>query len=150
MAETAPFWEHLTLEEMDDSQWEQLCDGCARCCMIKLQDEDTDEVFYTSMVCDLLNMGTCRCTDYPNRHTRVPDCVVLTPSRATEFGWLPYTCAYRRLAEGRGLADWHPLVSGDPQSVHEAGFSVRGRVVKESAVHPDEHEEMLVTWVHHD
>jgi uncharacterized protein len=147
MTEQEPFWRNRSLADMTEQQWESLCDGCARCCMIKLQDEDTDEVFYTALVCDLLDEDTCRCTRYPQRHQLVPDCVVLTPERASEFHWLPKSCAYRTLAEGRELAWWHPLVSGRAETVVEAGISVHGRVVPEAAVHQDEHEDMIVTWV---
>jgi len=115
--------------------------------MIKLQDEDTDEVFYTGLVCDLLDEQACQCTRYPQRHELVPDCVVLTPKRATEFAWLPKTCAYRTLAEGRPLADWHPLVSGNVESVHEAGVSVRDKVIAVGQVHEQQHEEMIVRWL---
>ncbi len=141
------FWKTKTLDEMSEAEWESLCDGCARCCMIKLEDEDSGEVHYTAMVCDLLELERCRCTRYPERHALVPDCVVLTPDRALDFAWLPTTCAYRRVAEGKDLAAWHPLVSGSADSVHEAGISVRGKVVPESAVHADAGEDMIVTWV---
>ena len=141
------FWREKTLAEMTDAQWESLCVGCARCCMIKLQDEDTDEVHYTALVCDLLDINGCRCTRYPQRHELVADCVVLTPDRAAQFHWLPTTCAYRVLAEGGELAWWHPLVSGDPESVHLAGISVRDKVVPQGTVHEDEHQEMVITWV---
>ena len=106
------FWESKSLAQMSKEEWESLCDGCARCCMIKLQDEDTDEVHYTSIVCDLLDQHSCQCTAYPQRHALVEDCVVLTYERVGEFHWLPKSCAYRTLAEGRPLAWWHPLVSG--------------------------------------
>ena len=141
------FWKTKSLAQMTSVEWESLCDGCARCCMIKLEDEDTDEVHYTAMVCDLLNQDQCRCTRYPQRHELVPDCVVLTPERATSFHWLPKSCAYRTLAEGRELEDWHPLVSGSSDSVHQAGISVRDRVVSEQAIHPDDHELMVVQWI---
>lgn len=143
----AEFWREKLLHEMSSAEWESLCDGCARCCMIKLQDEDTDQVHYTAMVCDLLDVEGCRCTRYPQRHKLVPDCVVLTPERAAEFQWLPTTCAYRTLAEGRSLQWWHPLVSGDAATVHEAGISVRDRVLPAAAVHSDDHQAMIVTWV---
>jgi uncharacterized cysteine cluster protein YcgN (CxxCxxCC family) len=143
----AEFWREKTLQQMSQAEWEALCDGCARCCMIKLQDDDTDEVHYTALVCDLLDIEACRCTRYPERHALVPDCVVLTPQRAKDFHWLPRSCAYRSLAEGRDLAWWHPLVSGSADTVHEAGISVRGKVMPEAAVHADEQESMIINWV---
>ena len=143
----AEFWQEKTLQRMSQAEWEALCDGCARCCMIKLQDDETDEVHYTALVCDLLDVEGCRCTRYPERHTLVPDCVVLTPKRAKDFQWLPRSCAYRTLAEGRELAWWHPLVSGSTDTVHQAGISVQGKVMPETAVHVDEQEAMIVNWV---
>ncbi len=142
-----PFWQRLTLAEMSDVQWESLCDGCARCCLIKLEDEDTREVAYTRVVCGLLDVERCRCTRYPDRHLLVPDCVELGPDQAAAFRWLPTTCAYRTLAEGRDLANWHPLVSGDPETVHRAGISVRGRVLSEDHVHPEGLDEHIIRWV---
>lgn len=141
------FWQQKELAQMSDAEWESLCDGCARCCMIKLEDEDTREVHYTAVVCDLLALDVCRCTRYPERHELVPDCVVLTPERAADFAWLPTTCAYRTLAEGRELAWWHPLVSGRQDTVHEAGISVQDKVVPEAMVHEDDQQDMIVTWV---
>ena len=127
-AQTPPFWQVKTLEEMSREEWENLCDGCARCCLVKLEDVDTDEIHFTDVGCTLLDAKTCRCRDYRRRRSRVPDCVKLTPQTVRSLNWLPVTCAYRRLAEGRGLAWWHPLVSGTPETVHQAGVSVRGRV----------------------
>ncbi len=141
-----PFWETKTLEEMSPAEWESLCDGCARCCVHKLEDEDTGEIAYTDIVCSLLDCERCSCSDYANRSRRVPDCLQLTPQMARTLPWLPSTCAYRRLADGRGLAWWHPLVSGDPETVHLAGISVRGRVIPEQHVHPDMVEERIVQW----
>ena len=144
----AGFWERKTLAEMDAHEWESLCDGCARCCAIKLEDEATGEVVTTRVVCRLLDLESCRCTRYPERHRLVPDCVRLTAETVASFAWLPSSCAYRRLAEGRGLAWWHPLVSGDPATVVDAGISVRGSVVSERDVHPrDIVEHVAVRWV---
>ena len=142
------FWERKALADMDAQEWESLCDGCARCCAIKLEDEATGEVVTTRVVCRLLDLESCRCTHYPDRHRLVPDCVRLTARTVESFGWLPSSCAYRRLAEGRGLAWWHPLVSGDPNTVVDAGISVRGSVVSERNVHPlDIVEHAAVRWV---
>lgn len=142
-----PFWKTRTLDEMNDAEWESLCDGCARCCLHKLEDADTGEVLYTRVVCRFLDEASCRCTDYAHRGSLMPGCVRLTPARVRSFTWLPKTCAYRRLHEGRGLADWHPLVSGDPDSVHAAGISVRGRVLSDAWVHPDGRAEHVIRWV---
>lgn len=140
----APYWRTKTLEEMTRAEWEALCDGCARCCLIKLEDDDTGEIAYTDIACRLLDIGTCRCTRYRRRLRLVPQCVELTPAAVREFDWLPSTCAYRLVAEGRDLAWWHPLVSGDPETVHKAGISVRGRVVPERR--GDDPEDRVVTW----
>ena len=119
------FWRRKTLAEMTAQEWESLCDGCAQCCLIKLEDEDTGELFHTKLACRLLDIGDCRCSDYANRHTNVPDCIHLTAENAGALGWLPATCAYRLVAEGKDLHWWHPLVSGDPATVGEAGVSIR-------------------------
>jgi len=145
--EEKPFWERKTLGEMSRAEWESLCDGCARCCLHKLEDADTGEIFYTSVACRLLSDRSCRCTRYAERKKLVPDCVVLTPAHAGDLDWLPETCAYRLVDEGRPLFEWHPLISGDPQSVHRAGISVRGRTVAEDAVHEDDIENFIVDWV---
>ena len=123
-----PFWRRKTLSEMSDAEWESLCDGCGRCCLNKLEDEDTGEIFYTSVGCRLFDDATCRCKDYANRQATVEDCLQLTPQNVPETPWLPPTCGYRLVAEGKDLYWWHPLVSGDPDTVHIAGVSVRGRV----------------------
>ena len=140
------FWQVLSLEEMTAPQWESLCDGCARCCLNKLEYEDTGEIEWTEIACRLLDDETCRCNDYANRHARVPDCVALTPAGVTTIKWLPPTCAYRLVAEGRDLYWWHPLVSGDPDTVHYAGISVRGRTRSEEQVPVSLYDEHVVTW----
>jgi uncharacterized cysteine cluster protein YcgN (CxxCxxCC family) len=123
-----PFWRAKTLAEMSEGEWESLCDGCARCCLVKLEDEESGAIHYTDVGCTLLDAGACRCRDYDNRQAKVPDCVRLAAANVSELSWLPPTCAYRLVAQGRDLYWWHPLVSGDPETVHAAGISVRGRV----------------------
>lgn len=140
------FWEEKSLDQMSDAEWESLCDGCARCCLIKLEDEDTGQIVTSDVHCKLMNEQTCGCTDYANRQVRVPDCIKLTPQNVTEINWMPVTCAYRRLAEGKGLAWWHPLVSGDQQTVIDAGISVKGRSVSEAEVNEEDWEDHIVGW----
>ena len=139
-----PFWRRKTLSEMTRAEWESLCDGCAKCCLEKLEDSVTGEVSYTDVACRLLDADSCRCTNYENRHRFVPDCVKLTPRKVGTLKWLPTTCAYRLVADGRDLPAWHPLVSGDQQSMHKAGMSVRGRAVPEALA--GDLEEHIVEW----
>lgn len=129
-----PFWERKTLREMNREEWESLCDGCGQCCRLKVCDADTGEVSQTPFACKLLDLHSCRCSDYPNRRKKVPTCLQLTPQNVTDLDWLPGTCAYRRLADGLPLPEWHPLLTHDPDSVHKAGVSVRGQLVSESAM----------------
>ena len=144
MSEAPPFWKRKTLAEMSRAEWESLCDGCGRCCLHKLRDEETEALAWTEVACRLLDTHSCRCTDYANRRTRVPDCVKLTPRKVAGIDWLPPSCAYRILAEGGDLPWWHPLVSGTPETVHEAGSSVRGRAVRERDAGPL--EDHVVAW----
>lgn len=131
---TQAFWREKTLREMSRDEWESLCDGCGKCCMLKLEDDDTGEIYPTNVACKLLDLTSCRCKDYPNRKAKVPDCVQLTPALTQELSWLPRTCAYRLVSEGRDLFDWHPLKSGSAETVHPAGVSVRGFAVSERKV----------------
>lgn len=127
----AMFWKEKTLAKMSSEEWESLCDGCALCCMHKVEDEDTGELYYTNLACRLLDTRTCRCIDYPNRVKEVVDCIDLAKGKGEAFDWLPASCAYRRLARGQDLPEWHPLITGNPDSVHEAGISMRGVMVSE-------------------
>lgn len=142
-----PYWETKLLSEMSRAEWEALCDGCGRCCLHKLENEDTGGIYYTELACHMLDLKTARCSDYSHRLQKVPDCIQLGVDDIPHFQWLPKSCAYRRLAEGRGLAHWHPLVSGRMESVLEAGISVLGRVIPESAIPEDDWEEHIVRWV---
>lgn len=144
MATDIPFWKTKRLEQMTRDEWEALCDGCGRCCLHKLRDEDTEALSFTNVACRLLDLASCRCGDYPRRQRRVPDCVSLTPEALHQIDWLPPSCAYRLVRDGQDLAWWHPLVSGDPDTVHQAGVSVRGRAISERRAGMLEHH--IVEW----
>ena len=143
----APFWERKSLEEMDGSEWEAVCDGCGRCCLQKLEDEESGEVLYTDLACQLYDLEQGGCKDYTQRLSCVDTCIKLTVDLIPQFFWLPQTCAYRLLAEGLQLPRWHPLVSGSNKSVKEASYSIVGRAVSELSVDEDAWEERVITWV---
>lgn len=138
------FWEYKSLSELTTDEWESLCDGCGKCCLYKLENEDTGEVFVCNVACRLLDLETCQCRDYAHRKQLIPDCTVLTIERIEEFRWLPSTCAYRLLSEGKPLASWHPLISGDVSSVHSAGISICGRVISEDEA--DDLQQHITDW----
>ncbi|TXH35796.1 MAG: YcgN family cysteine cluster protein [Rhodospirillaceae bacterium] len=144
MADDLPFWKTTKLGQMSRAQWESLCDGCGKCCLNKLIDDDTEELFFTNVACRQLDLRNCRCKDYAHRHDVVPDCIKLTPRNLAKINWLPETCAYRLIRDGKDLPWWHPLVSGDPTTVHRAGISVRGRAVTETKAGPL--EDHIVDW----
>ncbi|MEC8293532.1 MAG: YcgN family cysteine cluster protein [Pseudomonadota bacterium] len=139
------FWEKVPLTKMSRPEWEALCDGCGKCCLNKLEDEDTGQVALTNVACRLLDDQTCQCSQYPIRHNFVPECIVLSPDNMEEnLYWMPETCAYKLLWNGRPLPDWHPLKTGDRDSVHKAGVSMRGRTVPEFEVDDDEWEDHII------
>ncbi|OLP57980.1 hypothetical protein BJF93_14230 [Xaviernesmea oryzae] len=141
-----PFWKVKSLEEMTGAEWESLCDGCGLCCLNKLEDWDTGEIVWTEIRCTLLDGQSCRCRDYPNRQATVPDCIQLTPEEVRTLTWLPPTCGYRKVRDGEDLSWWHPLVSGDPETVHQAGISARGRTLLEDDIDIDDFEDHVVDW----
>ncbi|WP_439133670.1 YcgN family cysteine cluster protein [Pseudomaricurvus sp.] len=147
IAQFAHFWERKSLSELSEDEWESLCDGCGKCCLHKLEDEDTGEVHYTCVACRYLDRDKGGCREYGQRLELVPECIDLKPEDVTLFHWLPQTCAYRLVAEGKPLYDWHPLISGNRDSVHKAGISVRGRVYAEGDIPEDELEDYVVHWV---
>lgn len=129
-----PYWQTKTLAEMSPREWEDLCDGCGLCCVIRFEDEDTGDVIPTRVHCKLFDPDACTCSDYANRNAQVPDCIKLTPNNIERLAWMPKSCAYRRLNEGRPLAAWHHLISGSRETVHTAGVSVRGQTISELAL----------------
>ena len=139
------FWETVPMDRLSKPEWEALCDGCGKCCLNKLEDEDTGEVALTRLACRLLDDESCLCSQYPIRHQFVPECIVLTPKTLRDnLYWLPQTCAYRLVVEGRPLYPWHPLLSGDPETVHAAGVSVRGLTIPEFEVGEDDWEDHII------
>ncbi|CAG0911590.1 unnamed protein product [Cyprideis torosa] len=145
-ADSPPFWERLSLDKMSEEQWESLCDGCGRCCLQKLEDADTHEVWFTRVACHQLNEATGRCRDYGRRFDNVPDCLAVRPLTAEKSNWLPDSCAYRRLNEGKSLENWHPLISGRAESVKEAGICVAGRCISETKVPISHYSHYLFDW----
>jgi len=143
-AKVEPFWKRKTLDQLDQDEWESLCDGCGLCCLQKLEDEEDGSVYYTRIACKLLDHESCRCTNYPERRQFVPDCIQLSPAQAEEFRWLPPTCAYRLVSEGTDLPPWHHLICGDPQAVHNAGISQSGRMLREDSVAEEDWENHLI------
>ena len=141
------WWHSKPLTELNRAQWEALCDGCAKCCLHKLEDQDTGEVFYTKIRCRYLDEQVCRCSDYSNRSTLMSNCIDLRAADWKSLNWLPSTCAYRLRANDKPLPLWHPLVSGSRDSVHDAGISIRGRAISDEYVHPDGYDEHIVSWV---
>jgi uncharacterized cysteine cluster protein YcgN (CxxCxxCC family) len=139
------FWKTKKLSEMTLEEWESLCDNCGKCCLHKLEDEDTGDIYFTRVACKLLDLDTCRCTDYAERTRLVPDCLDLKQHDFAEFNWLPATCAYRLLIDGQDLPSWHPLLSGSPDSVLEAGVSIRSFALKESGI--DDLEDHIIEWL---
>ncbi len=141
------FWEQKPLTELSKAQWESLCDGCGKCCLVKLQDDETDAIAYTNVACELLNTETCQCSDYAARKRKKPECTLLTVDDIPAFHWLPATCAYRLVAENKPLPAWHHLVSGDTQAVHTTGNSVAKQCISEAEVAEDEIFEYIIRWV---
>ena len=138
------FWQTKTLPQMSQAEWESLCDGCGRCCLVKLEDEETGDIALTDIACRLLDNQKCKCKEYDTRHEIVPDCVRLTPKNISQLKWMPKSCAYRLLAEGKDLAWWHPLISGNKETVHQAGISIQGKTVSEDDnLQP---EDRIVSW----
>lgn len=141
------FWQSKSLEQMSSEEWEQLCDGCGKCCLHKLEDEDSQEIAYTRVICRYFDESSCRCQVYSTRKSLVPTCVILKPTNLKDLPWMPSTCAYRLLYEGKELPTWHPLISGNREAIEESGNAVSGKVISEEFVHEDGYDEHLVKWV---
>ncbi len=142
-----PFWQQKSLEDMNRKEWESLCDGCGKCCLVKLEDEDDGKVYYTNVACRYLDLKESRCTCYDSRTEKVPDCTYLRPEDVSQFHWLPSSCSYRLIAEGKELPHWHPLVTGDDRQAVKRGLAVAGRCISEDDIDPDELEYFVVHWV---
>ncbi|MGJ8564623.1 MAG: YcgN family cysteine cluster protein [Alphaproteobacteria bacterium] len=145
-AQNTKFWKTTPMGEMSPEQWESLCDGCGKCCCIRLEDEDTQDIYITDVACHLFDAGTCQCSDYSNRSVKVPDCVTLTPGNVEQLYWMPMTCSYRLVANGEDLPEWHHLVSGSRDTIHEAGMSVQDAVQNEKDVPEDDLPHHIVIW----
>jgi uncharacterized cysteine cluster protein YcgN (CxxCxxCC family) len=141
------FWKNKSLCEMNEDEWELICDHCGRCCLIKLQDVDTNKVFYTNVACQLLNPITCLCTAYNKRKKIIKSCLDLSPEVVPDLDWLPDTCAYKRLAHGKDLDWWHPLISGNMNSVVKAGISISGKVISEKDIDLAKLEDYVIDWI---
>lgn len=141
------FWEEKSLAEMTQEEWESLCDGCGRCCLNKLEDEDTGEIYFTNVACKLLDLEKCRCSDYENRKQSMPDCMILSFDHNEALAVMPSTCAYSLLNQGKTLPEWHPLISGNKESVIEANISISGKVVSEDNIHYEQLPEHLINWI---
>jgi uncharacterized protein len=140
------FWEYKTLSKMSDKEWESLCDGCGKCCLNKLIDDETEDLHFTNVACHLLHTKTCQCRKYDQRFKLVKDCVKVSLDDIEQFHWLPASCAYRCLAEGRSIPEWHPLITGSKSAMHKGGFSVRGKIISETAVDPEKLEDYIAIW----
>lgn len=147
MATTEPFWQTKTLTEMSEEEWESLCDGCAQCCQLKFKVADNSKYVMPPVVCKLLDTDTCRCRSYENRHHLIPDCAEISPSNVDSLYWLPDTCAYRLIAKGQSLYDWHPLIAGNSQKMRDLGISVANRAISERDIHPDDLAAQVIKWV---
>lgn len=141
-----PFWQDKSLSEMSATEWESLCDGCGKCCLIRLEDDETGDIYTTDVHCKLFDNQSCQCTDYPNRKAKVPDCVILKPSTVAQLKWMPRTCSYRLLSEGKDLPDWHHLRTGSRNTIHDQGMSVQGATVSEVGLSEAELMERLTVW----
>lgn len=142
----ANFWENKTLSQMSQQEWESLCDGCGKCCLNKIIDDDTEELHFTNVACHLLHTKSCRCKKYEQRFELVKDCVKVSLEDIDQFHWLPASCAYRLLVEEKPLPEWHPLITGSQSAMHKAGCSIRGKIISETAINPDNLEDYIVTW----